>query len=54
MKNLQAVIEESTEIFEQNILDENIYSALGYDEIKALSDKLIEKNLQAYVTLANA
>ena len=54
MKNLQVIIEENAKIFEQNILDEKIYSALGYDEIKALSDKLIEKNLQAYVTLANA
>ncbi|MBQ6970842.1 MAG: hypothetical protein IJP86_00640 [Synergistaceae bacterium] len=48
---MEAALEESnTEIFTEG----KRYTLLSYEDVKKISDELIEQNMEAYLALANA
>ena len=52
-RNMNTVLEESAqEVFQET--SEKKYIRLDYEDIKNISDELIEQNMNAYLVLANA
>ena len=52
---MKAVLEKNDVKFYEPDVSEKIFRVdLTYDDVKELSDQLIQKNLKAYLTLANA
>jgi len=52
---MKAVLEKNdAEIYSSDFSEKVFRVDLTYNDVKELSDKLIQKNLQAYLTLANA
>ena len=52
---MKAVLEKNdVKIYSPDFSEKVFRVDLAYNDVKELSDKLIKKNLQAYLTLANA